>query len=106
MYYVIFDHDMSWDDGCDSDTHRAEFHDMSDAFAYAAMIDQRAPIESGECHDSWMVRRVMHDDAIVDRNIWSAVPPRDVLPDFADELLASDIGCPTNDVRRYRPRVG
>ena len=80
---------MSWDDefggGYDSDTHRADFTDIADAFSYAAMIDQRTPIESGSCSDSWCVRRVMHDNSVIDRDTWSSAIARDLTPDYADE---------------------
>lgn len=94
MFTVIFDHDMSWDDGCDSDTHCARFNSMADAYAFAAHVDQRDAIESDECRDSWVVRRVMYNDTLVPRDVWSVATPVAVTPDAADELLASDLGCP------------
>lgn len=89
MYYVIYDHDMLWDDGCDSDTHSAVFHSSADAYSYACHVAARQPTEC----DSWVIRRVMHDDTVIDSTVWSAATARDIAPDYADPLLADDLGC-------------
>ena len=65
MFYVVFDHDMSWDDGGDCDTDVAEFTNRSDALSYANEIHGLVRHDD-DCVDRWFVRRVMHDDTVID----------------------------------------
>ena len=65
MFYVVFDHDMDWGNFGDSDKCVAEFTDRDAAINYARDIHHRVRVTDG-CTDSWSVRRVMHDDAVID----------------------------------------
>ena len=67
MFYVIFDHSMDWGDYGDSDTDSASFTDRSAAFAFASDIHRRVRHTDG-CTDRWFVRRIMHDDCVIDWN--------------------------------------
>ena len=89
MYYVIFDHNVFWYDGCSDETLTAAFHSSADAYAFACHIAERQPTES----DSWFIKRVMHDGTVIDPTVWSTATACDITPDYADELLASDLGC-------------
>ena len=65
MFYVIYDHDMVWDDGCDCDKHVAEFTDRAAALSFADDTHGRVRRDD-DCVDRWSVRRVMHDDTVID----------------------------------------